>query len=120
LAFSAAYKLAGYLQKYIRGESPDPSAALAQYNEQMRPIIEDGQALAPGQPYIINPETAWGVWIMRVLIRSLSYTRIIFIVVKFFGKILHLGPQAADYVPVEDFDFKEMSVWKEVNTDKQS
>lgn len=50
---------------------------------------------------------------MRVLIRSLSYTRIIFIVVKFFRKILHLGPQAAEYVPVEDFGFKEVSVWKE-------
>jgi hypothetical protein len=120
LAFSAAYKLAGYLQPYVKGESPDPSAALAQYSEQMRPIIEDAQQLAPGQPYIINPETAWGVWIMRVLIRSLSYTRIIFIVVKYLGKILHLGPQAADYVPVEDFGFKEMSVWKEEDTDQRS
>ncbi|KAJ5153197.1 uncharacterized protein N7482_009675 [Penicillium canariense] len=120
LAFSAAYKLAGYLQPYIKGESADPSAALAQYNKEMRPIIEDGQELAPGQPYIINPETAWGVWVMRVLIRSLSYTRIIFIVVKFFGKILHLGPQAADYVRVEDFGFREMSVWKEEAIDKQS
>ena len=86
----------------------------------MRPIVEDGQELAPGQPYIINPETAWGVWIMRVLIRSLSYTRIIFILVKFFGKLLHLGPQAADYVNVEDFGFEEMSIWKEEDIDKQT
>ncbi|KAL4738127.1 hypothetical protein BDV11DRAFT_190214 [Aspergillus similis] len=120
LAFSASYKLAGYLQPYVKGESPDPSAALAQYNEQMRPIVEAAQQLAPGQPYIINPETAWGVWLMRVLIRSLSYTRIIFIVVKYLGKVLHLGPQAADYVPVEDFGFKEMSVWKEEDTDQRS
>lgn len=120
MAFSAAYKLAGYLQGYIKGESPDPSAALERYNGQMRPIIEDGQQLAPGQPYTINPETAWGVWIMRVLIRSLSYTRIIFIIVKFFGRILHLGPQAADYVQVEDFGFKDISVWKEEKTDQQS
>ncbi|KAL2850171.1 hypothetical protein BJY01DRAFT_261829 [Aspergillus pseudoustus] len=120
MAFSAAYKLAGYLQPYIKGETPDLSAALAQYNEQMRPIIEDGQQLAPGQPYIINPETAWGVWVMRVLIRSLSYTRIIFFVVKFFGKILHLGPQAADYVPVEDFGFKDMSAWTEEDSEERS
>lgn len=119
LAFSAAYKLAGYLQPYIKGENPDPSAALAQYNEQMRPIIEDAQQLAPGQPYIINPETAWGVWIMRVLVRSLSYTRILFIIVKYLGRIFHLGPQAADYVPVEDFGFKEMSEWRE-DTDHRS
>lgn len=72
--------------------------------------------MAPGQPYIINPETAWGIWIMRNLIRSISFTRIIFIVVKFLGRILHLGPQAADYVPVEDFGLKQMSVWKEENT----
>ncbi|KAJ5784424.1 uncharacterized protein N7503_009636 [Penicillium pulvis] len=107
-------------QNYIKGKSPDPSAALAKYNEQMRPIVKDGQELAPGQPYIINPEIACGVWIMRVLIRSLSYTRIIFIVVKFFGKIVHLGPQAADYVEVEDFGFKEMSIWKEQDIDKQT
>lgn len=112
MAFSAAYKLAGYLQPYIKGESPDPSAALSQYNEQMRPIIEGAQQLAPGQPYIINPETAWGVWIMRVLVRSLSYTRMLFIIVKYLGRALHLGPQAADYLPVEDFGFKEMSVWE--------
>ncbi|KAJ5814549.1 hypothetical protein N7474_006326 [Penicillium riverlandense] len=66
MAFSAAYKLACYVQQYIKGQSPDPSAALAQYNEQMRSIIEGGQELAPGQPHIINPETGWGVWIMRV------------------------------------------------------
>ncbi|BCS27683.1 uncharacterized protein APUU_60731S [Aspergillus puulaauensis] len=113
LAFTAAYKLAGYLQPYIQQETPDPSAALAQYNEQMHPIIEDAQQLAPGQPYIINPETAWGVWIMHVLVRSLSYTRILFIIIKYLGRTFHLGPQAADYVPVEDFGFKDMSVWDE-------
>ncbi|KAJ5389266.1 uncharacterized protein N7496_000334 [Penicillium cataractarum] len=120
LAFSAAYKLAGYLQGYIKGEDTDPSAALAQYNAQMKPIVEECQELAPGQPYIINPETAWGVWVMRVLIRSLSYTRIIFVIVKFFGRILHLGPQAADYVRVENFGFKEMSVWEKEDTEKRS
>ncbi|CAH0057181.1 unnamed protein product [Clonostachys solani] len=112
LAFSAAYKLAGYLQTYIKGESNDPLSSLAQYNEQMRPIVEDAQQLAPGQPHVYNPETAWGIWILHVLVSSLSYTRILFVVIKFFGRILHLGPQAADYVPVEDFGFKSMPQWK--------
>lgn len=120
MAFSAAYKLAGHLQGYIKGVDSDPSVALGQYNEQMKPIVEECQELAPGQPYVINPETAWGVWVMRVLIRSLSYTSIIFIIVKFFGRIFHLGPQAADHVQVEDFGFKEMSIWKEEDTQKRS
>lgn len=112
LAFSAAYKLAGYLQTYIKGESSDPFSSLVKYNEQMRPIVEDAQQLAPGQPHVYNPETAWGIWILHVLVFSLSYTRILFIVTKFFGRILHLGPQAADYVPVEEFGFKDMSQWE--------
>ncbi|GFN16533.1 oxidoreductase [Aspergillus tubingensis] len=112
LAFSAAYKLAGYLQPYIKGESPDLSSAFTKYDEQMRPIVEDAQQLAPGMPHLINPETAWGIWTMRSLILALSYTRAFFYIIKLFGRILHLGPQAADYVTVEDFGFKDMTVWK--------
>jgi 2-polyprenyl-6-methoxyphenol hydroxylase-like FAD-dependent oxidoreductase len=119
LAFSAAYKLAGYLQTYIKGQSSDPLSSLAQYNEQMRPIVEDAQQLAPGQPHVYNPQTAWGIWILHVLVSSLSYTRILFIFIKFFGRILHLGPQAADYVPVEDFGFQSMSQWKADDTEKK-
>ncbi|GLB04281.1 hypothetical protein AtubIFM57258_009997 [Aspergillus tubingensis] len=112
----AAYKLAGYLQPYIQGESPDLSSVLAQYDEQMRPIVEDAQQLAPGMPHLINPETAWGIWTMRSLILALSYTRTFFYIIKLFGRILHLGPQAADYVTVEDFCFKDMTVWEVRNT----
>ncbi|GLA69847.1 hypothetical protein AtubIFM55763_010366 [Aspergillus tubingensis] len=108
----AAYKLAGYLQPYIKGESPDLSSAFTKYDEQMRPIVEDAQQLAPGMPHLINPETAWGIWTMRSLILALSYTRAFFYIIKLFGRILHLGPQAADYVTVEDFGFKDMTVWK--------
>ncbi|KAI2815221.1 hypothetical protein CBS115989_7908 [Aspergillus niger] len=100
LAFSAAYKLAGYLQPYIKGESTDITEALALYNKEMRPIIEDAQQLAPGMPHLINPETAWGIWTMRSLILALSYTRAFFYIIKLFGRVLHLGPQAADYVPL--------------------
>ncbi|RAK85740.1 oxidoreductase [Aspergillus costaricaensis CBS 115574] len=116
LAFSAAYKLAGYLQPYIKGESLDLSCALAQYDEQMRPIVEEAQQLAPGMPHLINPETAWGIWTMRSLILALSYTRAFFYIIKLFGRILHLGPQAADYVTVEDFGFKDMTVREVRNT----
>jgi hypothetical protein len=42
------------------------------------------------------------------------------IIVKFFGRILHLGPQAADNVQVEDFGFKDVSVWKEEDTSKEN
>lgn len=90
----------------------DPSIAFAEYEEKMRPVAEDAQQLPPGQPQLMNPETAWGVWTMRVLIKMLSMTRVIFVAVKYFGKLFHLGPQAANYVPVEDYGFKDMPEWK--------
>lgn len=40
----------------------------------------------------------------------------IFYIVKFLGKLFHLGPQAADYVAVEDFGSKDTSVWKTYDT----
>lgn len=78
----------------------------------MRSIVKDGQEIAPDEPYIINLETALGIWVMRVLIGSLSYTGIIFIAVNFSGKVLHLGLPAADHVKVESLGFKDMPVWK--------
>ncbi|KAK8044241.1 oxidoreductase [Apiospora rasikravindrae] len=61
LAFTAAYNLAGCLQDYIKGATPDPSSGLAEYEAKMRPIVEEAQRLAPGQAYLMHPETAWGI-----------------------------------------------------------
>ncbi|PVH96125.1 FAD/NAD(P)-binding domain-containing protein [Periconia macrospinosa] len=110
LAFAASYKLAGLLQGWIKSdEHADVTAALEKYNEQMRPIVKDAQKLAPGQVNMMAPETLWGIWFLRLFAWSLSHASIIFIL---FGKLFNLGPQAADYIPVDDFGFKDMSPWK--------
>lgn len=115
LAFTGAYDLAGCLQNYLKGNTPDPSAAFAEYEQRVRETVDTAQQLAPGQPRLINPETAWGVWTMRTLIRALSYTRIIFIAVRYFGRLLNLGPQAAMFVSVKDYGFRDAPEWEEKN-----
>lgn len=112
LAFSAAYKLAGYLQGYITGKDQSPAEAFARYEAEMRPIVDEAQKLVPGMPHLINPETEWGIWVMHSLIGCLAYTRIFFVAAKYFGRALRLGPAAADYVPVEEFGFKKAEEWK--------
>lgn len=84
----------------------------------MRPIVDEAQKLAPGMPHLINPDTDWGIWVMRSLVSCLAYTRIFFVLVKYFGRVLRLGPAAADYVPVEDFGFKQAEEWKVRESDK--
>lgn len=108
LALTGAYNLAGCLQNYIRGDDPDPSAALAEYEKKMRPTVDAAQNLPPGLPHLIHPETAWGVWVMRFLINMLSRTRFILVAVQFMGKFFKRGTQTANYVPVEDYGFREM------------
>jgi hypothetical protein len=113
LAFIGAYNLAGCLQQCLKQDPIDPTAAFAQYEATMRPIVENAQKLAPGQPRLVNPETAWGILTMRWLVYMLSYTRVILIAIVLFGKLLHLGPQAANGVPVEDYGFMNVPEWKD-------
>ncbi|KAI1263235.1 oxidoreductase [Xylariaceae sp. FL1019] len=109
LAFSSAYTLAGELSKCFKAGSLDPSPAFAEYGTKVRPVVDQAQKLAPGMPWLINPETAWGVHFMHTLVYLLSFTRILILIVLFFGKILKRGPGMADYVAVEDYGIHNMS-----------
>jgi hypothetical protein len=80
----------------------------------MRPVVDKAQKLAPRLPRLINPETAWGVWTMHVLIRMLSWTRVIFLVVAYVGKLFPVGPGAANVVPVKDYGFRNMEDSKDM------
>jgi hypothetical protein len=115
LALTGAYNLAECLKGYIRGTDPDPFPAFNKYEEKMRPTVEAAQNLPPGLPHLMYPETAWGIWTMRVLINMLSKTRFIFIAVQFMGKFLKRGIQTANYVPDEDYGFRDM---KELEIDE--
>lgn len=109
LAFSAGHLLAGHLQEYIKGDVADPSSALKKYNEDMRPIVENAQKLVPGQQYIMAPETAWGILILRLFAMVVSYGKLAFFIL---GSVLRWGPQRAEHVTVQDFGFNEAGAWK--------
>lgn len=84
LALVGAYNLAGALTKQISSltqcnlssppcataevlESSIPAsslnAAFADYESATRPIVTKAQQLPPGMPWLIHPQTAWGIWV---------------------------------------------------------
>ena len=100
LAMVGAYNLAGALT-----EHPDDfTAAFAQYEEKMHPIVEKAQKLAPGMPWLLNPETWWGLWIMSTLLGFISWSNIGAILFKFMGP-------PADAVKVDEYGFKQLPEW---------
>ncbi|KAK8070164.1 oxidoreductase [Apiospora phragmitis] len=109
LAFTAAYNLAGCLQEYIKGTTPDPSSALVAYEAKMRPVVEEAQRLAPGQAYLMHPETAWGIRMSHLFASFVLYIKSIS---TFLGKLFPFGPQMADEVPLEEYGFKVMPGWE--------
>lgn len=105
LALSGAYNLAGALMQHPE----NLQAALTQYEEKMKPVVTRAQKLAPGMPYLMNPETAWGVWMLNTimwLLTTSGFIRLLF--------MLGAGPPAHN-VEVEEYNFKKLS---ESNTAK--
>lgn len=100
LALNGAYNLAGALFAHPN----DHTAAFAQYEESMRPVVIRAQKLAPGMPYLINPETAWGVWTLNSIVYVIWVSGIIQLLSRFFGP-------PANMVPVVDFGFRELPDW---------
>lgn len=99
LALSGAYNLAGCLTR----NPDDLNAAFAQYEKKMRPIVDRAQKLAPGMPYLMNPETNWGVWLLNALMWLVTMTGVIQLMFK-----LGAGPPA-HMVPIEEYGFKKLS-----------
>ncbi|KAE9405792.1 oxidoreductase [Gymnopus androsaceus JB14] len=98
LALNGAYNLAGALERCLN----DHTAAFAEYENKMRPLVDRAQKLAPGMPHMLNPETAWGVWVLNAIMYFFSWSGLISLMFK-----LGAGPPA-NAVPVEDYEFKEL------------
>lgn len=96
LAMTGAYNLAGALLQH----EEDIPTALEQYEAKMRPVVHLAQKLAPGMPYLMNPETAWGVTILHLISYCIAAIAPIMKVV-----IRKFGPPASQ-VPVDDYGFK--------------
>lgn len=99
LALNGAYNLAGALTRY----PDDITAAFAEYDKQMRPIVDTAQKLVPGMPHILHPKTAWGVWTLNAFAGFIAWTRVATLLFMFFGP-------PADAVLVKDYGFKQLPV----------
>ena len=100
LALNGANGLAGSLLQHMSKDRFDYSSAFAQYEAQMRPLVERAQKLPPGIPHIIHPETAWGLWIMRSLMFLMTWSGISYVLA------MLKGPPARA-IKVEDYGFRQ-------------
>lgn len=98
LALNGAYNLAGAILQHPE----DLTAAFAQYETVMRPLVDRAQKLAPGMPRLANPETKWGIsvllWVGYLLWASRLHVLLF---------ALGLGPPA-NVVPVEDYGLRKL------------
>ncbi|KAK4941307.1 hypothetical protein LTR10_018717 [Elasticomyces elasticus] len=99
LSLNGAYNLAGALARH----PGDHTAAFAEYEEKMRPIVQKAQKLAPGAPYVFAPETAWGIWALHVFCLMINHSGVALLLAMLWG------PPAG--VPVEDYGFKQLNEW---------
>lgn len=97
LALNGGHTLAGTLTQHPN----DHTAAFAEYEKKMRPVVNCAQKLVPDAPHIMNPETAWGVWLLNTIMSMLCQSGLIEILVKFVGP-------PANTVPVEEYGFKQL------------
>lgn len=100
LALNGAYNLAGALTRHPN----DHTAAFAEYEEKMRPIVTRAQKLAPGFPHVLSPETAWGIWMLNTITCILCWSGLLNL------GFMFLGPPA-NTVPVEEYGFKQLPEW---------
>ncbi|MCJ1231359.1 hypothetical protein MMC12_008036 [Toensbergia leucococca] len=70
LAIIGAWVLA---QELSRNRNP---VAFEMYEKRLRSYVENAQSipLSGYAPYIFNPQTAWGIWLLRTIVRFVSWT----------------------------------------------
>lgn len=70
LAIIGAWVLA---QELSRNRSP---VAFEMYEKRLRSYVENAQSIPLGgyAPYIFNPQTAWGIWLLRTILHLVSWT----------------------------------------------
>jgi 2-polyprenyl-6-methoxyphenol hydroxylase-like FAD-dependent oxidoreductase len=82
LAIAGAYVLAGEVCK----KKGDLAAALSSYEQQMRPIIDDLQAIPPLMFTILAPQTSWGLRLRNSILGFIIWTRILEFGQKYFAR----------------------------------
>jgi 2-polyprenyl-6-methoxyphenol hydroxylase-like FAD-dependent oxidoreductase len=90
LALAGAYVLAGEL-----ASDDDPLAALARYEQVLRPLVTRAQKLPPGTPRLAHPRTAAGVAAFRAATRLATSPA--------FGALSGLVRPPADAITLPDY-----------------
>ncbi|KAG8625874.1 hypothetical protein KVT40_006275 [Elsinoe batatas] len=97
LALNGAYNLAGALHQH----PDDYAAAFKQYEDKMRPLVKAAQKKAPALPRLINPETKWGVFLLRLMVMVIYWSGVAKLVFYF------AGPQA-NAVELEEYGLRNL------------
>lgn len=79
----------------------------------MRPVVDESQRLAPGQAYLMHPETALGIRALHLFASFVLNVKFIFTLL---GKLIPFGPQMANDVLLEDYGLKSMAEWEPEGT----
>ena len=74
LAILGAYILAGELGTNLS----DPACAFQEYEKKFRTYVEQAQQIPLGgrAPYVINPQTWWGIWLLQTALWLVAYTKV--------------------------------------------
>ena len=78
LAILGAYVLAVKLVKAHQEGEKDPRRAFEAYERDLRPYVDKVQPIPLGGylPTLINPETSWGIWILRMIVGWVSWLQL--------------------------------------------
>ena len=78
LAILGAYVLAAKLVKAAKGGEKDPRGAFEAYERDLRPYVDKVQPIPLGGylPTLINPETRWGIWVLRKIVGWVSWLQL--------------------------------------------
>ena len=80
-AIVGAYILAGELVSH----SDDIPLAFRNYEKLHKPLVRKAQALPPGAPKILNPDSEWGLKVMHGVLGFVSWSGIASLVAKYGG-----------------------------------
>jgi 2-polyprenyl-6-methoxyphenol hydroxylase-like FAD-dependent oxidoreductase len=81
LALAGASHLAGSLIDHPN----EHDTAFEQYEQDMRPLVQKAQKLAPGMPHLIHPQTVSGVYLLRIFSAAVYWSGLIGLLSRFKG-----------------------------------
>lgn len=94
VGFVGAYVLS---QQILRN-SGDFETAFSEYDRILRPFVQEAQKLPPGAPDLLNPQTRWGITILRYIMAGATKSGLISYLEKY------ITPAAEKY-KLAEYDF---------------